>query len=207
MFLFLIILTNFVIAIPEAPPQLQEPQVDTIDAYEKENASIFTNSTYIFFWIVALVIIGLLLSFVFLIKKEKVALTIVSLASLTGIIILASMIYLTVSQILSIGYIADTDSLVNLWFLIPTIFMSYLSYKLWGDSLFYKKQKLTFGFLTWGIILTIILSMVLFLIIAPISDGDGLILLLPIIILFWGSLITFILSAIGFIIDKVKSKK
>ncbi|MHA1491309.1 MAG: hypothetical protein ACTSRI_16865 [Promethearchaeota archaeon] len=193
-------MTSIVIAIPEAPPlQEQEPQITQNDYYTRDNP---INATYILFWFVALLIIGSLLSFVFLVKKEKAVLAITSLASVVGIIVLASMIYLIVSQLLSIGYVADPDSLINLWLLIPVIFVTYLSYKLWNDKLFYKKYKLTFGFLTWGIILTIILSIVLFLIAIPFSDGDGFVVLVPISILFLGAIITFVLSVLGLIIDK-----
>jgi len=137
---------------------------------------------------------------------RKVALVILGLASLAGIISIISAIYLIFVQLITIGYIGDPDPIqFNIWIVFPTILAIYLTFKLWKDQTFYERYKLTVGFATWGIIITVLASL-LWTIFFVLNSQEGFGILISIGILIMGSVASLVLAIIGWFIDRKRNR-
>lgn len=136
---------------------------------------------------------------------RRFALILTGLASLAGIISILSMLFLFFVELIDHGQVYDTDPLVNLWLILPTIFVCFIFWKLWKEPDFYKEYKCTILIVLWGFIATLLLSGGLFLVLV-LTRADGFAYLAVIGLLILGAILTLLAGSIAFFY-RLRSKR
>jgi|ETNmetMinimDraft_2_1059921.scaffolds.fasta_scaffold03779_4 hypothetical protein len=134
---------------------------------------------------------------------KKLITALISLFTVAGIIQLLSASVSSIGQLIRLGNVADPDGLqFSAWIILPTILGTYASYRLLKDPTFFNRYKKTLTFFGWGIILTIIATLIMFTIVAISGELMGLIIVIGVMGI--GSLLSFILALIGWFFDRNK---